>query len=495
MISTKDIPLLIELSKPGSCGVSLPESDVPEKPIGDMLPDGALRSALPLPELSEPVVVRHFTQLSKHNYSVDGGFYPLGSCTMKYNPKLSEDIAKLPGFSRLHPYTPAALSQGALRILFDMQHYLAEIAGMAACSLQPAAGAHGELLGLMLIRAYHEDHAEGKQRDTILTPDAAHGTNPASAARCGFKTLTIKSNARGRVDIEHLKTLLSDRVAGMMLTNPNTLGLFEDNIDEITALVHGAGGLMYCDGANMNALIGRARPGDMGFDVMHFNLHKTFSTPHGGGGPGSGPVAVVEQLKPYLPVPVAIQKGDGSYDLDWNIPKTVGSIASFFGSFMVILRAYVYISQYGRSGLKRISENAVLNANYMRIKLQNFLDVAYNEPCMHECVFSARKLYKSYGIKAYDIAKRLMDYNFHPPTIYFPLIVPEALMIEPTETESVEVLDEFAEAIESIVREARETPELVLNAPSTTFVRRLDEATAARQPCLSWQCGAAANNE
>jgi glycine dehydrogenase subunit 2 len=484
MPNAKDFPLLIELSKPGMCAVSLPEYDTPEQDLSDLLGAENLRETLPLPELTEPVIIRHFTQLSKGNYSVDGGFYPLGSCTMKYNPKINEDIAKLPGFNRLHPLTPEKHAQGALQIMFEMQHMLAEIAGMSACTLQPAAGAHGEQTGLLLIRAYHDARGDGETRNIILTPDAAHGTNPASAARSGYKTVTIKSDSRGRVDIEHLRSLLNNKVAGMMLTNPNTLGLFEDNIAEITKLVHDAGGLMYCDGANMNALVGRARPGDMGFDVMHFNLHKTFSTPHGGGGPGSGPVAVNDKLEPYLPIPVVVQNYDGSYALDVDREESIGSV----GSFMVILRAYVYIRQYGRNRLREISENAVLNANYMRVRLQNTLDVAYNEMCMHECVFSARKLYKSYGIKAYDIAKRLMDYNFHPPTIYFPLIVSEALMIEPTETETKETLDAFAEAIEAIALEAQETPELVLNAPSTTPVRRLDEATAARHPCLSWRC-------
>lgn len=480
--------LLFELSRPGRLGVQLPVSDVPDLKLADLMPNADIRNDLPLPEIAEPAVIRHYTHLSQRNYSIDSGFYPLGSCTMKYNPKINEDTARMAGFARLHPYTPDKHAQGALQVLFEMQHMLAEIAGMDACSLQPAAGAHGELLGLMLIKAYHDDHGNGSLKDTILVPDAAHGTNPASAARCGYKTVAVKSNARGRVDLDHLRSLVNERVAGIMLTNPNTLGLFEDHIDEIASLVHGVGGLLYCDGANMNALVGRARPGDMGFDVMHFNLHKTFSTPHGGGGPGSGPVAVNAKLAPYLPAPMVIKLADGTFALDHSNPKSVGKLASYWGSFMAILRAYVYIRYYGSDKLATISENAVLNANYIRVSLQNALDPAYNEMCMHECIFSAKKQQRAHGTKAYDIAKRLMDYGYHPPTIYFPLIVSEALMIEPTETESRETLDAFIEAMHAILREAEESPELLTAAPITTPVRRLDEATAARQPCLRWSC-------
>ena len=361
---------------------------------------------------------------------------------------------------------------------------MTEIAGMDACSLQPAAGAHGELLGLMLIKAYHADRND-ERRDTILVPEAAHGTNPASAARCGYKTLTIKSDGRGRVDMAHLKTLLSDTVAGLMLTNPNTLGLFEDDILEINDLIHQAGGLIYCDGANMNALVGRARPGDMGFDVMHFNLHKTFSSPHGGGGPGSGPVAVKAMLEPFLPSPQVVKNGD-VFEWDNNRPKSIGKIHGYFGSFMCILRAYVYILYYGRERLAQIAENAVLNANYIRVMLQDHFDVAYNEICMHECVFSAKRQQKEHGVRALDIAKRLMDFGYHPPTIYFPLIVPEALMIEPTETESRQTLDDFIAAMQQIARDCEEDAEIVKSAPHQTLVRKLDEATAARQPCLCW---------
>ena len=489
--TTTAVPLLFEQSKPGRCGVELPDCDVPEQPLDSMIPQSMLRTDLPLPELAEPAVIRHYTNLSQRTYSIDSGFYPLGSCTMKYNPKLHEDAARLPGFARLHPNTPDELAQGALELMYDMQGILAEIAGMDAVSLQPAAGAHGELLGLMLIRAYLDDHGEAGARDTILVPEAAHGTNPASAARCGYKTVSVKSDDRGRTDVEHLKTLLGDHVAGLMLTNPNTLGLFEDSIQEITDLIHSVGGLVYCDGANMNALVGRARPGDMGFDVMHYNLHKTFSSPHGGGGPGSGPVAVKQILEPYLPVPMIRRRenadGTGEFFRDYDNPKTVGRIASYQGSFMAMMRAYLLILYYGRENLKAISENAVLNANYVKARLQDVIPPAYDQTCMHEVVLSARQLVKDTGVKAYDIAKRLMDYGYHPPTIYFPLIAPEALMIEPTETENKETLDAFCDALQAVVEEARNQPDLLHDAPLTMPVRRLDEATAARQPNLRWQ--------
>jgi glycine dehydrogenase subunit 2 len=481
--------LLFELSKPGRRGVELPSSDVPRTDIYSALPPEAIRTKLELPEISEPTVIRHYTRLSQRNYSIDAGFYPLGSCTMKYNPRLHEDAARLSGFARLHPYTPTKLAQGALHVVFEMQQILSEIAGMDACTLQPAAGAHGELLGLMLIKAWHQSLGKDSVKTTILVPEAAHGTNPASAARCGYKTVSVKSDARGRVDLAHLKTLVNENVAGLMLTNPNTLGLFEYSITEISSLIHGVGGLMYCDGANMNALVGRARPGDMGFDVMHFNLHKTFSSPHGGGGPGSGPVAVKKHLEPFLPIPMVSKQSDGTYDFDYARPHSVGKIHSFYGSFMAYLRAYLYILYYGKEHLKDIAENAVLNANYIKSSLQNDIDIAYDEICMHECVFSAKKQLRVNGVRAYDIAKRLMDYGYHPPTIYFPLIAPEALMIEPTETESKETLDEFIVAMRSIIREAAENPELLKAAPTTTPVRRLDEATAARNPDLRWVCG------
>jgi glycine dehydrogenase subunit 2 len=483
MLATEE-PLLFEISRPGRLAVELPICDVPEKPIKQLLPKSKLRLELPLPELSEPEVIRHFTHLSQRNYSVDSGFYPLGSCTMKYNPKLNEEIARLSGFARIHPLQDEETVQGALEVLFEMQSILAEIGGMDTVSLQPAAGAHGELLGLMLIKAYHDDHAQG-HRDTILVPEAAHGTNPASAARCGYKTVSVKSDERGRVDTDHLKTLLNSKVAGLMLTNPNTLGLFEDNIAEICELIHQCGGLVYCDGANMNALVGRARPGDMGFDVMHFNLHKTFSSPHGGGGPGSGPVGIKKLLEPYLPVPQVISTAEG-FRLNYDLPKTIGRIHGQYGSFLCILRSYAYILYYGRERLAQIAENAVLNANYIRVQLQDFFDVAFPEICMHECVFTAKRQQREHGIKALDIAKRLMDFGYHPPTIYFPLIVSEALMIEPTETESRETLDAFVDAMRQIANDIEDDPEIVKSAPHTTPVRKLDEATAARQPCLCW---------
>ena len=494
-------PLLFEISRPGRLGVELPDCDVPVKSIADLLPGASLRKSLDFPELSEPEVIRHFTHLSQDNYSIDSGFYPLGSCTMKYNPKINEEVARMPGFARLHPSTPDKHAQGALEVLYNMQEILTEISGMDATSLQPAAGAHGELLGLMLIRAYHHDRGDDK-RDTIIVPESAHGTNPASAARCGYKTVSIKSDARGRTDIASLKAVLNDRVAGLMLTNPNTVGLFEDEIQEINDLIHEAGGLVYCDGANMNALVGRARPGDMGFDVMHFNLHKTFSSPHGGGGPGSGPVSVKASLIPYLPVPMVTKQvastspspvptgegagGEGSYRLNYDIPKTVGRIHGYFGQFMCILRSYVYIMYYGKERLRDIADNAVLNANYIRVSLQNDFDVAYNDICMHECIFSAKRQQRDYGVKALEIAKRIMDFGYHPPTIYFPLIVPEALMIEPTETESLETIDAFIGAMKQIARDCEENPDIVRSAPHYTSVRKLDEATAARQPCLCW---------
>jgi len=478
-------PLLFEISRPGRLAVALPECDVPITPPSNFLPANALRRSLPLPELSEPEVIRHFTHLSQINYSTDSGFYPLGSCTMKYNPKLNEEAAKLPGFARIHPDLPDTAAQGTLEVLDAMQQILAEIGGMDTVTLQPAAGAHGEMLGLMLIKAYHDDHGQA-QRDTVLVPEAAHGTNPASAARCGYKTVTIKSDERGRVDMAHLKTLLTDNVAALMLTNPNTLGLFEDDIAEICALIHQAGGLVYCDGANMNALAGRARPGDMGFDVMHFNLHKTFSSPHGGGGPGSGPVGVKAILEPYLPVPQVTKTPQG-FRRDYDRPKSVGRIHGYYGSFLCILRAYAYILYYGRERLAQIAENAVLNANYIRVQLQNCFDVAYNELCMHECVFTAKRQQREHGVRALDIAKRLMDFGYHPPTIYFPLIVPEALMAEPTETESRETLDGFIQAMQQIATEIESDPALVLSAPHETIVRKLDEATAARKPVLRWR--------
>ncbi len=480
-------PTIFERSRPGRVGVEMPAPDVPTLPTGELLPGVALREDLPLPELSEPEVVRHFHNLSNLNYCVDKGFYPLGSCTMKYNPKINDQAVLMPGFGRVHPYQPEETVQGAIEVLWEMQNALSAILGMDAVSLHPAAGAHGELLGLMLIRAYHEHNGQA-HRKVVLVPSAAHGTNPASAARCGYRTVSIDTDARGLVDMDHLRKLLAENdgnVAGFMLTNPNTLGLFEQDILEISRSVHDAGGLMYCDGANMNALVGTARPGDMGFDVMHVNLHKTFSVPHGGGGPGSGPVGVKAILEPFLPVPQALKKDNGSFTLDYDRPLSVGRIVSFHGAFLAIVRAYTYIRSYGRENIHQISENAVLNANYIRVRLGKTFPVAYDFLCMHECVFTLKHL-KVKGVKALDVAKRLIDYGYHPPTMYFPLLVPECLMIEPTETESVETIDAFIAVMETIAREADETPELVKNAPHNAPVRRLDEARAARDLDLSW---------
>lgn len=465
----------------------MPRCDVPEVATDELLPGVALRSELPLPELAEGDVVRHFMHLSSLNYNVDKGFYPLGSCTMKYNPKINDQAVLMPGFARVHPYQPEETAQGALELLYHMQTNLAGILGMDDVCLQPAAGAHGELLGLMLIRAYHEHNGQG-ERKTVLVPSAAHGTNPASAARCGYKTVGIDTDARGLVDMNHLRTLLEKHgpsVAGLMLTNPNTLGLFEEDIEEISRLVHETGGLMYCDGANMNALVGTARPGDMGFDVMHVNLHKTFSVPHGGGGPGSGPVGVKAILAPFLPLGQAVQNADGRFALDNTRPLSIGKIGPYYGAFLAVVRAYAYIRHYGRERIREISENAVLNANYLRATMGEVFPVAYDRVCMHECVFTLKGL-KTKGVKALDVAKRVIDYGYHPPTMYFPLIVPECLMVEPTETESKETIDGFVEAMRQIAREADENPQVILDAPHKAPVRRLDEAQAARNLDLSY---------
>ncbi len=469
--------LIFELSKPGRVGYSLPKLDVPEKPLDELVPREFLRKNEPeLPEVSENEIIRHFVRLSVLNYHVDKGFYPLGSCTMKYNPKVNENLARLPGFTGIHPLQPAETVQGALQLMWELQEYLKEISGMDAVSLAPAAGAQGEFAGIMIIRRYLED--KGDPRDIILMPDSAHGTNPASTTLAGYKTVSVKSNKRGRVDLEDLKAKLSDRVAGIMITNPNTLGLFENEIREICELVHRAGGLVYMDGANLNALMGYVRPGELGIDVMHFNLHKTFSAPHGGGGPGSGPVGVKEHLEPYLPVPRIVKEGD-EFKFSWDHPKSIGKLMSFWGNFLVMVKAYVYIRMAGAEGLKRATEDAVINANYIRVKLQGIYDLLYPDVCCHEVVFSGRNL-KKFGVNTKDVAKRLLDLGFHAPTVYFPLIVPEALMIEPTETESKETLDAFVEAMKRIAKEAEENPELLREAPVNTPVRRLDEVYAAK---------------
>ncbi|MCS7081951.1 MAG: aminomethyl-transferring glycine dehydrogenase subunit GcvPB [Bacteroidetes bacterium] len=466
-------PLLFEKTRPGRKGYTLPRLDVPESP----LPQAWLRSRpAELPELSEPEVVRHFVRLSSLNFHIDKGFYPLGSCTMKYNPKLNERLAALPGWTGLHPLAPEPIVQGALRLMYELQELLKEITGMAAVSLQPAAGSQGELTGLLLFRRYHE--RQGEQRTKILVPDSAHGTNPASVRIAGYEVVNIRSNENGLTDLEALQQHLDERVAGLMVTNPNTLGLFERQIQEIAHLVHSVGGLLYMDGANLNALLGIARPGDMGFDVVHMNLHKTFSTPHGGGGPGSGPVAVAERLREFLPKPEVCWDGT-RYRLNWDKPESVGKVHAFWGNFGMFVRAYAYIRLHGPEGLRRVSEHAILNANYLLRRLWPYYEAPYPGPVMHECVLSAVRQ-KAHGVRALDIAKRILDYGFHAPTVYFPLIVPEALMIEPTETESKETLDAFIEAMIQIAQEAETQPERVRTAPHTTPVRRLDDAYAAR---------------
>jgi glycine dehydrogenase subunit 2 len=477
---------MFDLSYPGRVGFSLPADDVPATP----LPESLLRDQAPqgLPEMSELEVVRHFTRLSNENYAIDHGFYPLGSCTMKYNPRVNEDVAIMPGFAAIHPLQPEETVQGALEVMYGLQEVLCQIAGMDAVSLQPGAGAHGELTGILMIRAYLQSQGD-RDRDIVLVADSAHGTNPATATETGFKIVTIKSNERGTVDLEQLSANLSNKVAAMMLTVPNTVGLFEPDILEISERVHRAGGQMYGDGANLNALVGHARHGDFGFDVMHINLHKTFTTPHGGGGPGAGPVAVKAHLAPFRPGPVVVRDGAGEnavYRL--MMPeKSIGRVKAFYGNGGMFWRAYTYIRHLGLAGLKEVSENAVLNANYLRAELKDTYWLPYDQFCMHEVVLSGRKLAHETGIKTLDIAKRLMDYGFHAPTVYFPLIVPEALMIEPTETEGKETLDRFIAALKSIAEEARTDPELVHGAPHSTKYGRFDEVGAAREPNLRWR--------
>lgn len=475
---------IIELSVAGRKGYSLPPLDVEKKEVNKAIPEKYLRqSSVDLPEVNEVDVIRHFTKLSNKNYGLDAGFYPLGSCTMKYNPKINEEVAGIPGFATLHPHQEESTIQGALQVMYELQNMLAEVSGMDAVTLQPAAGAHGEMVGLLLIKAYHEDRGDTK-RKKIIVPDSAHGTNPSSASVAGFEVVEIKSNEDGSVNLDNLKEELNDEVAGLMLTNPSTLGLFEKNIKEIADLVHEAGGLLYYDGANMNAIMSKSRPGDMGFDVMHFNLHKTFSTPHGGGGPGSGPVGMKSHLLPFAPLPMAAKDGE-RYFLDYDMPKSIGKVKDFFGHFAIYLRAYVYILTLGRDGLKEASEMAVLNANYMMTKLKEHYKLPIDTICKHEFVLSGLQD-KSDHVTTLDVAKRILDYGFHAPTIYFPLNIPEAIMIEPTETESKTTLDEFIEAMIAIAKEAKEDPELVKSAPHHTQISRVDEVRAARTPIITW---------
>ncbi len=471
-------PLIYELSSPGRVGVSLPDLDVPETEI----PAEWQRDELPLPEVAEVDVVRHYVRLSQMNYAVDVGFYPLGSCTMKYNPKINEVTARLPGFAQIHPLQDPDTVQGAMALMYELQQFLAEIGGFAAVTLQPAAGAQGELTGVLIMRKCLYDRGE-TQRTKILVPDSAHGTNPASTTMSGLHVVEIPSDRRGNVDLEALKAHLDDTVVGLMLTNPNTLGLFDEHLLEVTRLVHEAGGLVYGDGANFNAILGICKPGEMGFDVLHYNLHKTFSTPHGGGGPGAGPVGVVAELAPYLPGPVVDREmSEEGPRYVWRMPeRSIGRVKSFWGNFGVLVRAYTYIRMLGAEGLRAVAENAVLNANYLQARLKGVYPIPYGErTCMHEFVMQG-KIEGASGIRALDISKRLIDYGFHPPTNYFPLIVPEALMIEPTETESKDTLDAFVEALQRIAEEARTDPELLRTAPHRAPVRRLDEVKAARE--------------
>ncbi len=470
-------PLLWEKGRKGRVGFSFPLQDVPSQALDEEF----TRDDLDLPDLSEVDIVRHYTRLSQWNFGVDSGMYPLGSCTMKYNPKLNESLAALEGFSEAHPLLPSELSQGALRLMYELQGMLAEISGMDAVTLQPAAGAHGELTGMLLIHAYHK--SKGQHRTKILIPDTAHGTNPASAALCGFTPVVIKSGEQGILRAESVAELMDEDTAGIMITNPNTLGLFEENIHEIAEIVHGMGGQVYCDGANMNAIMGVVDIGSMGVDVLHLNLHKTFSTPHGGGGPGSGPVCVKGHLEPFLPVPRILER-DGRFELSDDFPHSIGRLHTFYGNFGVMIKAYCYILSMGAEGLKRASQLAVLNANYIKERLKDVLHLPFERPCMHECVFTDR-YQRKYKVTTLDMAKRLIDYGYHPPTIYFPLVVNGAIMIEPTETESKEEIDGFIDCFKAVVKEAEENPDLLHQAPISTRIGRLDEVGAARKPCLA----------
>lgn len=484
--------LIFEYGAPGRRAATMPSMDVPTEPLENIIPRDLLREQpAPLPEVSEIEVVRHYTHLSQRNFGLDTGFYPLGSCTMKYNPKLNEDMASLPGFAHIHPLQPEETVQGAIQLMYELEQYLAEIAGMARVTLQPSAGAHGELTGLMLIKAYHRSRGE-EQRHLVLIPDNAHGTNPASATLAGYTTMEVKSDPRtGGIDMSDLNALLDANaatIAAIMLTNPNTLGLFETNIVEIAHVVHAVGGQLYYDGANANAVLGITRPGDMGFDVVHFNLHKTCSTPHGGGGPGAGPIGVKEHLVPFLPGPLPA-KGENGYFWQEPGPQSIGKVRANVGNFGVLIRAYAYLRTYGPDGLRHVAESAILNANYLKHELSSDYAIAYPQTCQHEFVATAERQKEEANVTALDIAKRLLDFGMYAPTIYFPLIVHEAMMIEPTETETREMLDSFVSVMRHIAQEVRTDPKIVKTAPHTTVVGRLDQALAARKPNLRWQPG------
>jgi glycine dehydrogenase subunit 2 len=482
MRNTRDTKLLFELSEAGRRAHRLPPCDVPQRPVSELVPTAALNTLPPaLPELSEPQVVRHFANLSQLNMSVDTHFYPLGSCTMKYNPKRNERVASMPGFADVHPYQREATLQGLLQVLYELQEYFQEISGLPACSLQPAAGAHGELTALWVAAAYFRER--GEKRTKVLVPDSAHGTNPASATMAGLETVTVKTLPGGTLDMDDFYRLLDDQIAVFMITNPNTVGIFEPKMREIADVVHQRGGLVYLDGANMNAILGIARPGDFGADMQHYNPHKTFSGPHGGGGPGAGPICVAENLAPYLPTPVVCKDAE-QYRLDYDRPLSIGRVRAFFGNVGVLVRAYCYIRTHGPDGLRRVSENAVLNANYLLSRVKHFLPVPQGDRCMHEFVASAARLKNEKGISAMDLAKRLLDFGVHAPTVYFPLSVKESIMVEPTETESKETLDAFAETLFRIIEE---DADLLHDAPHTTPISRPDEVRAARQPTLTWQ--------
>ncbi|HEX6228575.1 MAG TPA: aminomethyl-transferring glycine dehydrogenase subunit GcvPB [Solirubrobacterales bacterium] len=487
---------IFERSKPGRRAAVLPKAGVPERPLEELIPAKLLRDEPPrLPEVAEPEIVRHYNRLSRRNFDLDTGFYPLGSCTMKHNPRLNERVAALPGHARLHPAQDPRRAQGALELMWLLQESLAEICGLPHVSLQPSAGSQGELAGLLLTRAFHADR--GEERTKVLTPDTSHGTNPASVTMAGYEVVKVATDERGGVEMDDLREKVDDDVACLMLTNPNTLGVFDENIAEIAALIHEAGGTLYYDGANLNAVMGESRPGDMGFDIVHLNLHKSFSQPHGGGGPGAGPIAVSDRIEPFLPRPQVVRRegGNGSgphYDLDHERPKSIGRLRGFLGNFGVFVRSYAYILSLGADGLTEASETAVLNANYLKARLAQgragkHLPVAFDRHCMHEFVLSGRPMKRELGVATLDLAKRLLDFGFHPPTVYFPLLVDEALMIEPTETETKESLDAFAEAIDQILAEVEEDPEVARQAPYTTPVRRLDEVKANREPVVRQQ--------